>query len=255
MLFGEDFGYLKYEEQSKMAVIFKKACFLGAVLFSVVLFIYITINAYYFSHFEKSDELKVFKSPEIEIKTTKNIDENKIENIDKTIYDNIISGGYLKEDESKTIKQRGRVTKEINVTPKMPVVKDLDEKIILNSSDDNKSEIKIEEKKENITTNEIPKTTNNIDNKNLPKKAAARVQIAALSNQNSANKYWQSLKERHNTLLYGLEHYVTEANLGSRGIFYRLQIGDFRNQSKAEEFCQKFILQTGRTKADCIIVE
>jgi hypothetical protein len=44
-------------------------------------------------------------------------------------------------------------------------------------------------------------------------------------------------------------------SLGKRGIFYRLQIGEFFNQIEAEEFCGKYVAQTKKSRADCIVVE
>ena len=44
-------------------------------------------------------------------------------------------------------------------------------------------------------------------------------------------------------------------NLGKKGIFFRLQIGNFSDQVEAEGFCKKYILQMQKAKADCIVVE
>jgi hypothetical protein len=83
----------------------------------------------------------------------------------------------------------------------------------------------------------------------------SRVQVAALSSKNSAVEYWSRLKKSYPSLLSNLNYFTSEVNLGKKGTFYRLQIGNFKNQVDAEEFCRKFISQSGKSKADCIIVE
>lgn len=86
-------------------------------------------------------------------------------------------------------------------------------------------------------------------------KGLSRVQIAALTSQASATDYWSKLSSKYPALFSGFNYFIQEVNLGSRGKFYRLQIGNFRSQVDAEEFCSKFISQAGKTRADCIVVE
>jgi hypothetical protein len=83
----------------------------------------------------------------------------------------------------------------------------------------------------------------------------ARIQVAALSSKDSAKKYWSKLKKDYPALFVNLNYYITEADLGKRGIFYRLQVGNFRGQVEAEKFCQEFISKSSKAKAGCIIVE
>jgi len=81
-----------------------------------------------------------------------------------------------------------------------------------------------------------------------------RVQIAAMSSEESAKDYWQKLNKSHNSLLKKYQYFIEKADLGTKGIFFRLQIGDFTSKEVAESFCQQFVLQSKKTKADCIIL-
>ena len=71
----------------------------------------------------------------------------------------------------------------------------------------------------------------------------------------SAEDYWVKLNEAYSRLLSSLDPYIEEVDLGKRGTFYRLQVGTFYNQIEAEEFCNKYVAKTHKTRADCIIVE
>ena len=95
MLSGEDFGYLKDEEQHKVAIIAKKALLLGSVLFSISCFVYITVNAYYFAYQDKDSNIRVIKSPAEPIKIMSEGEGISIKDIDKTIYDNIVGNHSL----------------------------------------------------------------------------------------------------------------------------------------------------------------
>jgi len=86
-------------------------------------------------------------------------------------------------------------------------------------------------------------------------KRAVRVQIAALASESAATESWQRLKKLYPNLFADLDKYVQAIDLGKRGTFYRLQVGNFYNQVEAEEFCNRYVAQTQKSRADCIVVE
>lgn len=98
-----------------------------------------------------------------------------------------------------------------------------------------------------------PKTQNQEDNQQ--RKKYIRVQIAAMSSKELAEDQWKRLLRTHPNLFVNLRSAIQKVDLGKRGIFYRLQIGEFFNQIEAENFCQKYIAQVQKTRADCIVVE
>jgi hypothetical protein len=107
--------------------------------------------------------------------------------------------------------------------------------------------------------NNNEKYASNSSNSKLPKtierKKIVRVQIAAMSSREIAEDQWKKLLRMNPDLFVNLRIVIQKVDLGKRGIFYRLQIGDFFNQIEAENFCQKYISQTQKSRADCIVVE
>jgi cell division septation protein DedD len=87
------------------------------------------------------------------------------------------------------------------------------------------------------------------------KKRQIRVQVAAMTSKDAAQDAWKKIHHLHTDLFSGLKPVIEEVDLGKRGIFYRLQIGNFFNQIEAEEFCGKYVAKTKKNKSDCIIVE
>jgi hypothetical protein len=76
-----------------------------------------------------------------------------------------------------------------------------------------------------------------------------------MTSKSAADEQWTRLSRRYSNLFSGLKPFTEAVNLGKKGIFYRLQIGNFYNQIEAEEFCSRYVAQAGKTKADCIVVE
>ena len=119
-------------------------------------------------------------------------------------------------------------------------------------------------KPDNNSANPSKPQLNSSDNKKIAneeknsagkKRLAIRVQISAMSSIQNCEDYYRRLSKTYPTLFLKTKYYIKEANLGSRGMFYRLQIGDFFNQIDAEEFCKKFITQSQKPSSECIIVE
>ena len=331
MLSGEDFGYLKDEEQHRFSAVAKKALLIGGVLFSISCFVYITISAYYFVNNDKDSNIKVIKSPPEPIKVVEGDGEGvAVRDIDKTIYDNIVGNKHLSHEnldnvriveQAKTPSAIKKSTKEaqreivvdnsknsppVATMPSLPENKTVDNvqnKSVasqniskngnINGANQNMIQNGNNSQYQNRPNSIAPATPQKINNSNMmvydaqptgkvndaslgsgvkkdqpkeqvksaepqpknPIKGFSRVQVAALTSKNSAVDYWSKLKKTYPNLLSNLNYFISEVNLGTKGTFYRLQIGNFRNQVDAENFCQKFIFQAGKSKADCIIVE
>jgi len=279
MLSGEDFGYLKDEEQNRLALIAKKALLLGSVLFSIACFVYITINAYYFAYHDKDSDIKVIKSPPEPIKVVEEEGEGTVvKDIDKTIYDNIVGNKNLAKENIDNVKiiEQARTPLAVRSTaikysaaeivvdnsanktaasnqPFAPEKTDNSKIMVYNGDTQNKKvndASLVAPKKEQLKNQTENKVT-----EVKPTKGLSRVQVAALTSKNVAMDYWLKLNKNYPNLLSNLNYFISEVNLGSKGTFYRLQIGNFRSQVEAEDFCRRFISQAGRSKADCIIVE
>jgi hypothetical protein len=279
MIQGEDFGYLKDEERKSLPNIVKKSFILASVLFSIVCFVYITSSAYYFAYQDKDSDIRVIKSPPEPIKIAEEDDKNSVKDIDKTIYDNIVGNKNLSKENISNVKiieqantpsqikskqNSEQPSKKFAMNDNLVQTKN-NKQIALEPSNsyelpsDPSSAVKKNDKNKESTiilttesqTNQIVEKP--VQNKSI--KGLSRVQIAALTSKKSAVEYWSRAKKSHPTLFSRLNYFISEANLGARGTFYRLQIGNFTSQIDAEDFCRKFIAQTEKSKADCIIVE
>ncbi len=281
----EDFGYVKDEKKKDLSALTKKIALSCATLFSISCFIYITINAYYYVYEEQDNNVETIASPEGPIKV---VEEDAVAirgdgpKINDSIYEDIF--GTKKESLAKTA-SKIRISPEPAQPPK-----NLAEDKMLNESvpDLNIAETEKEVQKPTQKSNknpqqkilvysDAPKETTgtqdlltkgkaevktpkkqlsdqNLDNGKSDKRRYVRVQVAALTSKKSAEEYWKKINNNSN-LTSGLKSFTEEVNLGKKGIFFRLQIGNFSDQVEAENFCKKYILQMQKSKADCIVVE
>jgi len=77
-----------------------------------------------------------------------------------------------------------------------------------------------------------------------------RVQIAALRSEAEAIDYWQRASQKRPSLMVGISHYIEWADVGARGIYHRLQLGNFSERAAAVAFCQ----QLQATELSCYVV-
>lgn len=266
----EDFGYKKDESQSRFSDVTKKAFLIGATLFSIACFVYVTINAYYFVYQDENSDIEVIKAEEGPIKVVeeKPADGEGSMQIDRTIYEDIF-GNKARRKEVANPKIRSSETPAL--PPKMV---EIDRRLIKENTPSSvvekptaaKPEQKIvvysdAAKKDTPSKDLLTKTSG--EERVSPVKPApvksqkrsVRVQIAAMTSKAAADENWSKISKLNSSLFSGLKPFIEEANLGKRGIFYRLQVGNFYNQVEAEEFCNKYVTQTKKNKGDCIVVE
>ncbi len=242
----EDFGYSTQQEEGYVKNLIKKSLMIGVTIFSSLIFIYITFSAYsYFS--ENHEEIKIIEAESDPIKIIRDDEIQSTESmqIDSSIYEDIF--GTRKKVKIKVKKApTAPLPPKQKITTKNEAIKvELDKKdtAIKNSEISNSSLI-------GQANSEI-REPKNIQNS----KRYVKVQIAAMTSKSAAETFYNSLDSNHHELLSGLQKYIQEVDLGKRGKFYRVQIGKFYDQIRAEKFCENYILQTSKTRSDCIIVE
>ncbi len=76
------------------------------------------------------------------------------------------------------------------------------------------------------------------------------VQLASVKSDESARKEWARLNQTHAELFDDLALDLQRADLGDRGIFYRIRIGPFPNQATAQDMCG----QIKTAKLACLVV-
>jgi tetratricopeptide (TPR) repeat protein len=65
------------------------------------------------------------------------------------------------------------------------------------------------------------------------------VQLSSQRNEASAWSAWDQLSQRHSELLGGRDAAVVRAELGDRGVFYRLRVHRLDSRSEAERLCSR----------------
>ncbi len=80
-------------------------------------------------------------------------------------------------------------------------------------------------------------------------KTTYRVQIASVKSEWEAKEEWKRLKRRYPVLLQRLNLSVARADLGEKGVFYRLLIDPLPDKAAANEFC----LSAKKRKMACLI--
>jgi cell division septation protein DedD len=64
-----------------------------------------------------------------------------------------------------------------------------------------------------------------------------RIQLASLRNPEAAKEEWSRLKREHPELLGKLTAVAVKADLGDKGVWYRVQTQSFDNAAAAERLC------------------
>jgi len=83
-----------------------------------------------------------------------------------------------------------------------------------------------------------------------PASGGYRIQLAALRSEPDARREWQRIQSANSDLLGNLSMNVERADLGDRGVFYRLQAGPLEDKTLADLLCSKL---KGRNLA-CLVV-
>ncbi len=76
------------------------------------------------------------------------------------------------------------------------------------------------------------------------------VQLASVRSDEGARQEWARLQKAHAELLGDLKLDVQRADLGDRGIFYRIRTGPFPNRATAQDMCW----QIKAAKLGCLVV-
>ena len=79
---------------------------------------------------------------------------------------------------------------------------------------------------------------------------AFMVQLAAARSSEGAESEWEKLSGQHDELLGGLNHVVLRADLGDRGVFYRLRVGPLDDRPAAENLCEALAAKN----VGCIVI-
>jgi cell division protein FtsN len=76
------------------------------------------------------------------------------------------------------------------------------------------------------------------------------LQIGSYKSQDEANASWKTFQAKH-PILGGYESDVKKADLGDKGVWYRLRAGSFATKDAATAFCDKLKADGG----DCLLAK
>lgn len=77
------------------------------------------------------------------------------------------------------------------------------------------------------------------------------IQLLATPAEKDAEDSWTRLSAKHKATLGKLPHEVVRADLGAKGVFYRLRAGSFANRADAKAVCAAL----AAAKQDCLVIK
>ena len=123
-------------------------------------------------------------------------------------------------------------------------------------NNENKNNFRTVQKNTSSVEKKLDKGINLITNKKVAKldnlgNQIFRVQLLSVRRKESAETEWKRLSKRYPKILSGLESYVVRADLGARGIYYRLQVGSFKDKAIATKVCAGL----SQVKISCFVIK
>lgn len=83
-----------------------------------------------------------------------------------------------------------------------------------------------------------PAATNSPEPRAGTPRTVYRAQVKAFQERQLAEEDAPRLRARHDGVLGGLPHHVVRADLGAKGLWFRIQFGDFASQGEAQSLCR-----------------
>lgn len=81
--------------------------------------------------------------------------------------------------------------------------------------------------------------------------AVYRVQLGAFRSRDAAEKAWVSIGKKHRVLLDDARYRVSSKEVKGKGVFYRLQVGNFPKKADASDLCRRLKAE----KQDCLVAK
>lgn len=136
------------------------------------------------------------------------------------------------EEQKEILKQNTNTEKAI--TNEVKITEDKNTKAI------EKTKIESVETKKSVEVKVVDKTPAKenkaeTSNQSIPN-GLWQIQLISSPNKSAMDKAWVDLTKKHSGL-NGLPHEIESADLGSKGTFYRLKAGAFKNRSDADKLC------------------
>lgn len=106
-------------------------------------------------------------------------------------------------------------------------------------------------KPEDIQPTPVPRRKALVVPQDAAKDSGHRIQLGAYRTVAEAEERWKKISTKFAAQLQDKKHYVEKADLGSKGIFYRLQVGSLASVSEGRSICNELTAK----KQGCFIVK
>ena len=194
--------------------------------------------------------------PQSSVSNSAKRDLNKSSLSNKVVENLLNNADLLKKRTAPKFEDNEKLTElRVPITPKsLPSkeksLKSGSEKIIINAGIGEESNRLI------LTNPTLQKPENNKENveigsslPNFPKNSF-QVQLAAVRNKLAAQNEWKRLKTRQSDLLAKLESNIIRADLGAKGIYFRLRAGPLIDKGSAAKLCRAL----RKVKVNCLVI-
>lgn len=222
-------------------------------ILSIFSFIFIIYKSYKISKLKKDpDNVALIKKADGIVKITDVENETEVRSLEKEFYKGDEDFSEIKVIEEKVDE---RLYLEAKINELFDNIENVD---VANNVV--KEKVKTIEKIERVEKEDTPvfaaKNEESIKaNTNDVLEKVIKVQLGALKTEEFAVEYTNKLLLKYPDLFKGLVSYVKIADLKDKGIFYRVQFGDFKTKEEAKSFCDKYIKITNNKSYSCIIIE
>jgi hypothetical protein len=223
-------------------------------LLFVAIFIFIIVKSYKISKTKNDiDSLPTIKSNVRVIKTKNEVKELKVET--SSFYESLKNN--QEEKKIKIVnKNKEMATIDDNFVLDSKINKIVDDDAFVDNNgvviDENIKEIVINEKTEakNTDVTNREKKTIGLNANNYYK-----AQLIALKNQQQAKNFVNMVKKMYGSLLKNLDVFIVEIDLMEKGVFYRVQVGNFNTKDDATDFCRNYLKDNDKNITNCIVVK
>lgn len=241
----------------------QKNILLSITLFFVAVFVFIIVKSYKIAKIrENIDDLPIIKSNNEILKIKREVKELKIDinSFYDSFNDNKEDIKIIEKDNDMTaigdnFVLEKKINKIINSKNNNHENIDYNNQNINNNKKIKKIETTSTKKQKDISYNgKINDNSKTINNDNISNNYY-KVQLIALKNKQQADIFIEKTKKKYSDLLKNLNIFITEINLNEKGIFYRVQIGNFNTRGEAINFCKNYIKYDNKNLTNCIIVK
>ena len=82
-----------------------------------------------------------------------------------------------------------------------------------------------------------------------------KAQLVALRNQQQADNFINETKKKYSSILKNLNIFTVKIDLKEKGVFYRVQVGNFNTKEDAKKFCEEYVRLANKNLTNCIVVK